>query len=298
MGLLNTLSFIAKHPLNKNYNNKLNSIWRFFSWQIGSRLVPGSVAVNFVNNSRLLVKTGMTGATMNIYTGLHEFEDMSFVLHFLRNSDVFIDVGANVGSYTVLAAAVVGAKCLSIEPIPNTFNSLLDNLHINNIYDKVDPLNIGIASKNGNLKFTAGLDTTNHAVTSSEHYVDTIDVPVKKLDDVIGNLQPSMIKIDVEGFETEVILGAEKVLSNDSLSAVIMEINPSGEHYGFNELTLHEKMLSNGFKPFSYSPFSRTFSLLESTNKNLGNTLYLRNIEQVEERIKNAHAFVVNKQKI
>jgi hypothetical protein len=62
------------------------------------------VVVPFVGDTRLLVARGMRGATGNVYVGLHEFEEMAFALHALRPSSRFIDVGANVGSYTVLAA--------------------------------------------------------------------------------------------------------------------------------------------------------------------------------------------------
>jgi hypothetical protein len=57
--------------------------------------------------------SGMTGATGNLYVGLHEFEEMAFLLHFLRPGDLFADVGANVGSYTILAAVAVerGTHC-------------------------------------------------------------------------------------------------------------------------------------------------------------------------------------------
>jgi len=48
-----------------------------------------------VNGSKFLVKTGETGLTGNIYTGLHEFPDMGFLLHFLRAEDLFVDIGAN-----------------------------------------------------------------------------------------------------------------------------------------------------------------------------------------------------------
>ncbi len=72
----------------------------------------------------------MNGATGNFYTGLHEFEDMSFVLHALRSTDVFVDVGANIGSYTVLAAAVVGAQCIAFEPILETYGHLLQNVNL------------------------------------------------------------------------------------------------------------------------------------------------------------------------
>src|SRR5437868_4075814 len=114
MGIINTLNFITRHPLNEQ--RKLKAIGRWLTWQVGSRLVPGPVAVNFVNDTMLLVSPGMTGATGNVYAGLHEFQDMAFVLHLLRQGDCFIDVGANIGSYTVLAGGGIGARCIAIEP--------------------------------------------------------------------------------------------------------------------------------------------------------------------------------------
>ncbi len=59
-----------------------------------------------------------------------------FLLHFLRCDDLFVDIGANIGSYTVLAGAVVGATCLAVKPIPSTYESLLDNIHLNRLEKK------------------------------------------------------------------------------------------------------------------------------------------------------------------
>ncbi|WP_017364163.1 hypothetical protein, partial [Methylococcus capsulatus] len=101
MGILNTLSFLLNHPLSQG--RKLPALARFVRWQLGSRLLPGEVVCPFVNDACLVVRPGMTGATGNLYVGLHEFEDMAFLLHYLRPEDLFVDVGANVGSYTVLA---------------------------------------------------------------------------------------------------------------------------------------------------------------------------------------------------
>lgn len=107
MSLLTIIKFITHHPLNRGH--KLRAIIRFVKWQIGSRLVNGSIVYDWVNGAKFLVKTGETGLTGNIYTGLHEFQDMGFLLHFLRPEDLFVDIGANVGSYTILACAAVGA---------------------------------------------------------------------------------------------------------------------------------------------------------------------------------------------
>lgn len=292
MNLLGIFKFIYTHPLNKK--NKLKALQRVIRWQIGSRLLPGAVAVDFVAKSRLLVKTGMTGATGNIYTGLHEFEDMSFLLHFLRKDDIFVDIGANVGSYTILAGSIAGAKCFSIEPIPKTFMALIDNVNLNGIYEKVCCLNIGIGGENGQLKFTSTLDSMNHVKSTIDTETNFINVPVKKLDDVLGDEEPILMKIDVEGFETEVIAGAVKTLSRHSLIAIIMELNGSGERYGYDETVLHQQMLDYGFCPYLYSPFERQLQPLNTKNNHSGNTLYLRNIERVRERLQNAVKFVIN----
>lgn len=77
---------------------------RILRWQLGSRLLGSRVVVPFVDGSWLLVGTGMHGATGNVYVGLMEFEDMAFVLHLVCEGDEFLDVGANMGVYSILAA--------------------------------------------------------------------------------------------------------------------------------------------------------------------------------------------------
>jgi FkbM family methyltransferase len=290
LGFLTTLRFITEHPLNSG--RKSSALSRFTRWQLGSRLLPGSaVAVPFVNQSRLLVSPGMTGATGNIYTGLHEFEDMAFLLHILRPEDLFVDVGANVGSYTVLAGAAIGARCLSMEPLPSTYNHLLDNIYLNRMQNTVTAMNIGLGREEGLLHFSSGLDTMNHVLADHEAGLPATEVPVQKLDTVVGDAEPSVIKIDVEGFETEVIVGAAKTLSRASLRAVIMEYNSSGNRYGYDEDALHQTMLDHGFCTYSYRPFSRELVALTSTNTKANNTLYIKDANVVNTRLQSAPCF-------
>jgi hypothetical protein len=123
-------------------------------------------------------------------------------------------------------------------------------------------------------------------------------MPVKSLDNIVGEFEPVLIKIDVEGWETEVIAGAERTLSNQSLLAVIMELNGSGKQYGYDELALHNLMIDYGFKSFYYLPFNRQLVPLEDKNTQSGNTLYIRDIESVIERVKTASAFLIYGQQI
>src|SRR5690348_855531 len=124
--IFSTLRFIVGHPLARKA--PMAAIWRYFSWQLRSRITRRPIVCKFAGGTHLVVERGMTGATGNVYCGLHEFEDMAFIAHYLRPTDFFVDVGANVGSYTVLAAGVAGASVMSFEPDSLTYHRLVRNL--------------------------------------------------------------------------------------------------------------------------------------------------------------------------
>ena len=280
MGLISTLRFIVSHPLNKG--RALKAIARFINWQVSAGINLSPINYQFTEKSKLILQKGMTGATGNLYCGLHEFEDMSFLLHFLRDTDLFVDIGANVGSYTMLAAAHVGAATISFEPVPATFQHLIRNVALNQIQNRVTAFNIALGSSKGELNFTSSLDTVNHVATPTDS--GSISVPVDTLDEILAlKPAPSLLKIDVEGFETEVMKGATKTLSRSELKAIIIELNGSGSRYGYDENKIHEQLIGVGFAPYSYS---RTMNRLEGYGSL--NTIYLRDIEAVQVRIKQA----------
>ena len=75
----------------------------------------------------------MTGATGNLYCGLHEFEEIGFLLHALHPGALFVDVGANIGSYALLAAGVCEGDVVAMETVGSTFACLLDNIALNGL---------------------------------------------------------------------------------------------------------------------------------------------------------------------
>jgi len=293
MGITQILKGIAGHPLNRQARFK--AIWKFIRWQIGSRILPGPVLIDFVNDAKLLVARGMTGATGNLYNGLHEFEDMAFLLHFLRKEDVFVDIGANVGSYTVLASGAVGARTISFEPIPLAFIWLKRNVAVNGVAELVKLYNMGVASKRGRLLFAADKDTTNHVILnqSLEDHGDKIQVEVDTLDMLLKGESPTLLKIDTEGFEMEVLSGASGILDSQDTLAVIMEINGSGFRYGHSDAQLLQEMKKYHFQTCRYDPFTRTLLPLNGRASGSGNTLFVKNVELVSERLAGAVPFLV-----
>lgn len=278
--MLRTIKFIHQHPLTKH--RAVPAILSFLKWQLVSRMRKVPVVYQFTPNSKLWVWNGLTGATGNVYCGLHEFEDMAFLLHFLREDDLFVDVGANIGSYTILASAEIGARTIAMEPVPETYKNLLRNISLNNIDRKVKALNIGVGSSKGVLRFSNSFDTGNHVV--ADESVEFVSVDVDSLDSVLANECPALLKIDVEGFETEVLKGAEHVLKAECLLAVIIELNGAGKRYGFDDNDVHLKLTESGFKTYKYLPFER--KIIEAERNIEHNTLYIRNFSFVSERLK------------
>ncbi|MEB2314371.1 MAG: FkbM family methyltransferase [Sorangiineae bacterium] len=291
MALARVLRSIATHPLNRGH--ELRAVARFAKWQLGTRLVPGAIIFDWVNGARFRVSRGETGLTGNVYMGLHEFPDMGFLLHFLRPEDLFVDVGANAGSYTLLAAAAIGARAVAFEPIPSTYGRLVDNLRLNHLEQRVTALNQGVGDLRGKLRFTADRDTVNHALAAGEEHANTLEVEVTTLDEALAEESPALMKIDVEGFETPALAGAHALLARPSLRAIILELNGSGSRYGYDDADIVRTLASHGFETFSYEPFTRRLRSLDGKNCDSGNTLFIRDESFVNQRVKSAPRITV-----
>jgi len=288
INLINTLKFILNHPLNRN--RKVKSFLTFLKWQISSRITRLPAIINYGEKSKLIIKKGMTGATQNYYCGLHEFNDMGFLLHFLRDQDLFIDIGANVGSYTILAASEVGADTISFEPIPETFEVLNRNIRLNDIKGKVKTYCVGLGAKEDVLKFTNSQDTLNHVAIDNNK--ETTEVPIKRLDEIVEIKHPTLTKIDVEGFESEVLKGMKLALENSNLKAMIIELNGVSKRYGKLDDETHKKLLSFGFNPFQYNPLLRELKRIKTYGSH--NTIYIKDYDFVNQRISTSQKIRIN----
>ncbi|MEM6623542.1 MAG: FkbM family methyltransferase [Pseudomonadota bacterium] len=267
-----TLDFIRHHPLSGQ--RWLGAYARFFGWQARSRIWRVKHRIDWIEGSVLLVSKGMTGATGNIYCGLHEFADMEFLLHFLRPDDLFLDIGANVGSYTVLASKVVGARTIAFEPDPGTAAHLADNIDANAIAQAVTVHQVALGPTDGTVAFTVGLDTTNRVATPGQS--NTRTVPVRRLDGIDGADQAVFAKIDVEGFEREVFRGADGILAAPNLMALATELD---------DPEIEQVLTGYGFQKFAYDPCARQLRTTPIPGLRQSNAIYARNVDAVAARL-------------
>jgi FkbM family methyltransferase len=288
--LWRTLQFIVTSPLNKG--RRFNALTRYIRWQLGTKLLGHSVIVDWVNDAKFVAKKGEVGLTGNLYCGFSEFEDMSFLLHYLTSNDDFYDVGANVGAYSILASAVRGCKSYAFEPLPDTYDRLVDQIKINRIESLVTAKNCGIGASSELLEFTNTLNCMNK-VNTDPNNKNVTKVPVVTLDQAVELKNKSIVKIDVEGYERFVIEGGKQFFSNGKVEALIIELNGSGREFGVTDEELDDCIRQFGFVAVCYNPFNRSLLKLNGFNEG-GNTIYVKDIDLASKRCKESEKFAIH----
>jgi FkbM family methyltransferase len=155
--------------------------------------------------------------------GFYEPNISALFLAHIQPTDDILDVGANIGFFTVAGAKrLTTGRVLAAEPTTEAFSRLSDNVKRNGVADKVILYKgmIGAAKGEGDIHFVSGLEeyssmnTPEHAAVKGKE-VRTENVPIERLDDLVElhNLHPAVLKIDVEGAEYSVFNGAIKTIS-------------------------------------------------------------------------------------
>jgi FkbM family methyltransferase len=165
-----------------------------------------------------------------------EYEPMvtRALLNYVRPDADFVDVGANIGFHSVLVAQqLTSGRVYCCEPTSRARLRLERNLQLNSVSNKVKVLPVALASKPGEMSINtvvgkeeySSLGSLYHPSTSEEIQikevveVTTIDILAKNHDMKLG-----IIKIDVEGFENQVLAGAENTLKNQR-PVIVMELS-------------------------------------------------------------------------
>lgn len=283
--MLRSCRFILEHPLSRRH--RAAALWRYARFHIRHLVFRGPSVYPWLGGLRVLADRGLDlGAVAgNLYTGLADFEEMGFLLHFLRPGDLFVDIGANVGMYTMLASGICGADTIAAEPSPRALRLLGAHLCLNGLESRVKVHPVALGASPGVLPFREDLGPMSRVVGQRENnsgLEEFIHVPCVTLDQLLNGRSPIGIKIDVEGYESLVLRGGLKTLRGQALQAIIIEMLNSEKD---TLIENHQTLLQAGLRPVRYEPFTRSFVPLDTFRNDQFNTLYLRDLGFVERRV-------------
>jgi FkbM family methyltransferase len=187
-----------------------------------------------------------------IYLGAYEREETRLVLGYLRPGMTVLDVGANVGYYTLAAAARVGPKgrVIAVEPSPYAADRLAATVSANAIeHVRIERLALG--SRSADLPLYLPLPDNHAPSLLGDPGRASVTVPVRTLDACLPDWavdRVDLLKLDVEGYEAEVLAGASVALSAGRIRAILCEFNdPWLQRAGRGAADLYRQLLDAGF---------------------------------------------------
>lgn len=157
--------------------------------------------------------------------GVYEQAITDFVQHTLNPGDTFVDAGANIGFLSLVAAAKVGAEgCVhAFEPVQSTFEILQENVQLNN-FNQVKLHPFGLGAKKESVHIFSEEQNRGGASIVNERSNQKELIQINTLDEVLRSQKVDMLKVDVEGYEFQVLKGAQNILET-SQPILILEFS-------------------------------------------------------------------------
>lgn len=160
---------------------------------------------------------------------LPERATVALIESLLRPGETFVDVGANVGVYTLIAGRKVGAtgKVLAFEPASSTCDALRATVAVNGLTRQVEIQECALGSEDGTAElYLAPTSGHNSLVPGLGTSIHAQEIQIRRGDEVLRETQPALIKVDVEGWELDVLEGLTQILDTSRSTNLIVEYSP------------------------------------------------------------------------
>jgi hypothetical protein len=234
---VNSLMRIARNP----HIHRGRAVARHLAWQLRKLTARFPVELR-LSNSALIATHGRCGISALVNThGMYDYNNMTLIQLMLSGGGLFVDVGANIGAYTLIASELGAAQVLAFEPHPVTFVALC----------------AAVGDESGMVAITNTPGSSTTHITSAEGF-DSVVVPMVRLDSELAarGLKPYIVKIDVEGYELNVLKSLGTALAD--VVIVFVEINGLSQIRATGAEPICAMLIAAGFVgPLYYDAASR-----------------------------------------
>ena len=190
----------------------------------------GIVLTYLADEMPIFVNSNDMGGPFNLMNGgRYEEENLAVLLSFVKNDTVFLDIGANVGFFTLKIGRRLGVsgKVYSFEPHPKMSDLLARNIHVNGLGERISCFRFALSDRNATatLQYPAGHLGGGHIDAPGDVSGHTaVDAEIRRLDDVLGpDFRCDLVKMDVEGHEINVLRGMKNIVANSPEIKILFE---------------------------------------------------------------------------
>lgn len=215
----NLVKYTWAHPANQGARSR--ALLRLINFQLRGRVLRQRTLTRIGDQSRIWADVHRYASLKVVCANPPDYPEMLVWRQTLRARDLFVDVGANVGSYAIWAADL-GADVIALEPADDAFALLMENISLNGY--KVDTVHAAGGAFSGVARFTSGRDDWNCLDIRG-----SVEVPMVTIDSIIGDRTVAGLKVDVEGFEIDVLQGCKRALSEHRIQLMQLEWNATSE---------------------------------------------------------------------
>jgi FkbM family methyltransferase len=234
--------------------NKIPIVNKIYQKIMNTNLVKKQEFPVFFKNIKLCINIKDPIDKMVFYKNQYEEEQINFLVEWIKKNkpNVFIDVGANFGIYSLrISKLFPKLKIIAFEPVVTTFNKFKKHIKINNLEKKIKTYNVGLSNDAGNKKMIA-LKRKGYAQSGGASF----NIPKRKFTDedvfqycktIIGDKilkfknKKIILKIDVERYENNVLLGIKNLLNNNN---ILLQIEILDDNF----TKINKLLLDNKFK--------------------------------------------------
>lgn len=158
----------------------------------------------------------------------YELKELKTLMALFPKGGVFVDIGANIGNHSLFAALFLDpSKVIPFEPNPLAIELLIENVVVNRLLDVFDLSNLGIGLSNENSGGYA-MEKRDRNLGAAKMLEGKGDLEVHRADDILKDVTPDMVKIDVEGMELAVLDGLSGLL-NRCKPVLLVEVDNENE---------------------------------------------------------------------
>jgi FkbM family methyltransferase len=197
--------------------------------KIAVKILPDEKVIEVQGFKIKVVTQGHIGdiSTELLFKGVHEPMSTQVFKRLIEYGNCVVDVGANIGYFTLLAARLTGeqGRVFAFEPSKDNMTELLNNITLNN-FQNIRASLTALSDYNGRSKFFLSTrESARHSLIQTHEHDATEMVDVQKLDDIIPeNIPVHFIKTDTEGNELAVLKGAEQTIMRNHGIKLLFEV--------------------------------------------------------------------------